>query len=139
MPVSFLIIDDDTDDIDMFREALGEVDNEIECWSESDAQQALDVLLEYHAPYPNVIFLDVNMPSITGWDVLEKLKKRDRTRHIPIVMYSTSSHRRDIDKSVQMGADYFLVKPSVYSTLKNQLQQIIRHVRNGIPLGHLRQ
>ena len=138
MPVSFLIIDDDTDDIELFREALREVDDEIECQGESDAQHALDGLLDGHSRYPNVIFLDVNMPSVTGWEVLEKLKKLDNTRHIPVVMYSTSSHTRDIDKSSQMGADYFLVKPSVYSTLKNQLLQIICHVKNGIPLDHLR-
>ena len=82
-----------------------------------------------------MIFVDVNMPSITGWDVLQKLKADDRTREIPVVMYSTSSHVRDIDKSAKMGADYFLVKPSIYTTLKNQLRRIIHHIKEGIPLS----
>lgn len=128
--ISFLIIDDDDDDIDLFREALREVDASVECWAEQNAQRALDTLQSGLSQMPTAIFLDVNMPVVTGWEVLQRLKIGERTREVPVIMYSTSSLKRDIEKAREMGAMRFMIKPSLFSALKNELQSVLRQIKD---------
>lgn len=129
--ISILIIDDDYDDIDLFREALGEVDHTVQCVGENDARLAVAKLADGQLAVPSLIFLDVNMPIVTGWEILERLKTIERIKSVPVIMYSTSSLKRDIDKAKDLGAACFIVKPCLYTELIKQVADIIKNVRKG--------
>ncbi|SMF64607.1 response regulator [Pseudobacteriovorax antillogorgiicola] len=61
---------------------------------------------------PKMVLLDINMPGLDGFDVLNELKQRDILCEIPtIVMLSTSNSKEDIEKSLDLGADAFWPKP----------------------------
>lgn len=131
MAINFLLIDDDEDDRILFCEALGDINDAIECNTESSGRKALAKLGSQEFGMPDVIFLDINMPSISGWDVLTKLKRDKRYQDIPVIMYSTSNIEADVEKAQQHGASSFITKPSDFKQLKEILRVIVDHVERG--------
>ena len=130
MPIHFFLIDDDADDRELFQEALSEVDDSIEFETCSDAREALTLLASDGAVVPDVVFLDANLPKMSGWECLEYLKASPDTKDIPVVMYSTSSYQRDIDRAMDSGAVWFFTKPSSFEDLKRLLTVVIACVKN---------
>jgi CheY-like chemotaxis protein len=128
MANEFLLVDDDSDDSELFCEALHEVDNSVHCHFALDGQDALNKLPSLA---PDVIFLDINMPGMNGWDCLNKLKSDPDCKHIPVIMYSTSSHKTEVEKAFDMGAHSFFSKPSDYKQLKKVLRELIDKINDG--------
>ncbi len=122
--VTFLLADDDADDKTLFCEALSEIDPAIVCHTASDGKEALQILSEQQIMKPNIIFLDINMPVMDGWQCLVKLKEHNTHKDIPVIMYSTSSYQRDIEQALEGGAFCFFTKPSDYRELRNILRLI---------------
>jgi CheY-like chemotaxis protein len=122
--ITFLLADDDADDKTLFCEALAEIDSSIICHTASDGKEALALLSENQIKKPNIIFLDINMPVMDGWQCLGKLKSHNQHRDIPVIMYSTSSYQRDIELALESGAFCFFTKPSDYRELRKILRLI---------------
>jgi len=59
---------------------------------------------------PDIILLDLILPGLTGYEVLEKIRNTDETRHIPIIVFSVLGESKDIDKAIEMGANYYRTK-----------------------------
>src|SRR5687767_891638 len=133
MAMKFLLIDDDSDDRVLFREALQEVSPDAICVTESDGRKALSNLFNPSTQRPDVIFVDVNMPKISGWDCLTQIKSQEKTKDIPVFMYSTSSHERDIKKASNGGAACLITKPEDFTELKNCLTEIIKLFEDKVP------
>src|SRR6188472_3184977 len=111
MPKHILLIDDDADDIDLFKEALLEADTLATFDYFNDAGQLLTDFKKL-AKLPDIIFLDINMATISGWDCLHYLKESHYLENIPVIMYSTSSHRKEVEQAILEGAWGFVTKPS---------------------------
>jgi CheY-like chemotaxis protein len=124
----FLLIDDDKDDRELFVEAVESFDSQITGYMAVDGQQALDLLESLSDGLPDIIFLDINMPVMNGWHCLKALKHDERYRHIPVIMYSTSSHQREVDIAIDLGALCFCVKPEKFSTMKHILEIVHHHL-----------
>jgi CheY-like chemotaxis protein len=127
MVKKFLLIDDDTDDRELFSEALASVSPVIVCDVAADAQEALDKLGSKEIEPPDMIFLDINLPVMTGWQFLSSLKSQEDYRNIPVIMYSTSSNQRDRDIAKDLGALCFITKPSAFKKLQNTLDIIVSY------------
>ena len=83
------------------------------------------VMLQQEVQYtPDFIFLDVNMPKMNGVDCLRELKRIKRLEDTKIFMYSTSSEKSTVDKTLKLGANEFIVKPTKTTELKEKLSQI---------------
>lgn len=121
----FFIVDDDIDDQELFIEAVSEVDNSIKCLSASNCEDALDKLKNGKMPLPDVIFLDLNMPRLNGKQCLAELKKAANLRHIPVIIYTTSSEKRDIEETSKLGAAHFLTKPNKFEELCKALTYVV--------------
>lgn len=117
----FLLADDDQDDADFFHEAL--VGKPILSHYARNGLEALHKLKTLEEK-PHLIFLDINMPVMNGWQCLKALKENEECKHIPVIIYSTSSHQRDIDIARNMGALCFFTKPDNFSELRNSLHLI---------------
>ena len=120
-----LLIDDDLDDAELFKEALAEADSTAFFEYQEDGKQALKTLSLQQVQLPDIIFLDINMPSISGWECLKALKADDELKEIPVIMYSTSSHKREIGIAEELGAADFIIKPHDYNELKEKLINVI--------------
>ena len=122
----FLLADDDIDDIRLFCEALAMVDSSITCYCAANGEEALDHLGKEETP--SIIFLDINMPRMNGWQCLEKLKATQEYRHIPVLVYSTSKKENDINTALDLGALCFFAKPNTFSELKSILEVIAANI-----------
>ena len=108
---SLLLVDDDIDDQDIFRTALSEVAQSIVFHTANNGEEALRQL-ENSSAYPDIIFLDINMPILNGFDTLVQIKQHERLKHIPVFIYSTSVRQEDIDRARELGARDCIKKPS---------------------------
>src|SRR5512138_3169396 len=99
-----LLIDDDRDDAELFKEALAEIDAAIYFEYYEDSKTGLKMLLDRHTNLPDLIFLDINMPIISGWQCLSEFKKAEHLKHIPVIMFTTSSQPREKEAAKELGA-----------------------------------
>ncbi len=120
-----LLIDDDQEDAELFSDALDELEMEFVVAHYYDGTKGLEKLREKEIPLPDIIFLDINMPHINGWDCLRELKSIAHIKRIPIVMYSTSSFDKQIVEPADVGASAFLTKPNHFGELKAELFSLL--------------
>ena len=125
----FALADDDADDAELFVEALAAINPGISCDYAPNGKVLLDKMRNQRTELPDIIFLDINMPEMNGWDSLSELKKHSSLRDIPVVMYSTSSTHRDMLVARKMGANYFYTKPDSFRELKSFLENLIENPR----------
>jgi CheY-like chemotaxis protein len=129
MAIEFLLVDDDSDDSDLIFEVLNEIDSSIKYTYAMDGPEALTMLEEGYTP--SIIFLDINMPGMNGWQCLSKFKANGRFKNIPVVMYSTSSYQHEIEKAFELGALAFFTKPNHYSLLKKNIKVVLDALSTG--------
>jgi CheY-like chemotaxis protein len=123
--MNVLIIDDDQDDVDLFKEAVYELSTGISCWSAQDGCKAYKMLTEDLVVLPDFIFLDVNMPIMGGQECLVKIKATPKLKSIPVFMYSTTRNDIEILQYQKMGAEDFIVKPAEFGKLKGLIKSIL--------------
>jgi len=95
----------------------------------SDGQQALDYLFRQgiysnpeDSPRPNLILLDLRLPKVDGIEVLEKVRKNDALRCIPIVILTTSETEADITKAYDLNVNSYLVKPLDFNNFSKMME-----------------
>jgi CheY-like chemotaxis protein len=122
--IRILLIDDDEDDRDLFAAAVQETSPEHLCETAVNGQEGLK-LLEEMSELPDLIFLDLNMPLMHGFECLRLLKEHVVWRDIPVIIYSTSSNRADVERAAELGASAYLSKPNEYAHLCIKLKNIL--------------
>jgi CheY-like chemotaxis protein len=121
-----LVVDDDPDDRDIFREVLSEISSSIQYEEATNGKDALQVLEKLKEKgLPDYIFLDLNMPMLNGKQCLREIRKDIDLLHIPIIIYTTSTREEDIKETKKLGAAFFLTKPEKFNELKNAISFII--------------
>ncbi len=115
---SILLVDDDKDDQQFFKEALEEVEPGAHCTIANNGLEALEKLDK--EPAPSIIFLDLNMPVMNGYELLTILKEKKQTK-IPVVILTTSNDPAEKYQTLKMGANFFLTKASSFAGIKSQL------------------
>jgi CheY-like chemotaxis protein len=110
-----LLADDDRDDFEVFKEAL----------DEADCEAVFEYFNNPMSSRPDLIFLDLNMPVMNGWQCLARLKNMSGFEDIPVIMYTTSSHFRDLEIAKDLNAHGVITKPSSPRILMRVLKRII--------------
>ena len=129
MSISILLVDDDLDDAELFCDALVAADPDFKCHAARNGREALDLLDKILIP--SLIFLDLNMPVMNGWDCLKLLKSNALYKNIPVLMYSTSSNQNEKAIAADLGALGFITKPDDYGELKRILKVLTLQIKNG--------
>lgn len=76
---------------------------------------------------PDLIFLDLLLPGMSGFDVLDGLKKSDKTKDIPVILLSNLGEREDIKRGLDLGATSFLIKASMtVDSIVSEASRILR-------------
>jgi CheY-like chemotaxis protein len=119
------LIDDDMDDVELFREALEEVNPSISLQYANDGYEAVKNLTERKSALPDLIFLDISMPTFSGLQCLASFKKDEQLKDLPVIMYSTSSQEREIRTARELGASAFVTKPNDFKVLKRLLSLVL--------------
>ena len=121
--LSCLLIDDDRDDQEIFKLALQDVNEEVFCLTADDGIKGLQMLQPETNFTPTYIFLDLNMPRMTGRDCLNAIKSDPLLADIPVVIYSTSSDPKDMRDTKELGAAGYVVKQYSIASLKEMLRR----------------
>jgi CheY-like chemotaxis protein len=109
--MTLLYIDDDPDDLDLLYSILMDIDPEIRYIPFQRGKEAMSYL-ELATDLPDMIFLDINMPAMNGKQCLAEIRKHARLKHLPVIMYTTSSEEGEIKECYKLGATDFLIKPN---------------------------
>ncbi len=117
--------DDDQEDLDFFREIVDAIDDTVVVHTQSTGQQLMKAL-NNPPPTPHLIFLDINMPGMNGFDVLKKVRGSENHKGLPIVIFSTSGDEDAIKKSRELGATFYVQKSSVFDQLKKSIEHALK-------------
>ncbi|QOG01322.1 response regulator [Flavobacterium sp. MDT1-60] len=120
-----LVIDDDPEDIEIFSEAINSFNENITITSSTDAFIALEDLKKAEN-LPDIIFLDLQMPRLTGKDFLEKLNEDSKLQNIPVVVLSGQSDAIAKDMYQKIGVRNYICKPNSYKELIEELREILQ-------------
>jgi len=96
--------------------------------TECNPLEAVRFLSELDDAFPSVIFLDLVMPQMTGYEFLEKIKRKPELENIPIVLLTSKEELEHMVKSYELGADYFMSKPTTKKQLLFALKTVLKDV-----------
>jgi len=129
---AILLVEDSPADVEIARRALRESAAPVELIVVRDGQEALDYLLREgrHAAdaawrMPDLVLLDLNLPRLTGRDVLQRLRGTEAFRSVPVVVLTTSKRPEDVRDLYAAGANTYIEKPQDF----NQFVEVLRTVR----------
>ncbi len=110
-----LLVEDSPGDVRLTKEAFRDANSSIQLHVAADGVEAMAFLkregVHVHAPRPDLILLDLNLPKMDGREVLAHIKEDNSLKTIPTVILTTSEAEADIVKSYELQANCYLTKP----------------------------
>jgi CheY-like chemotaxis protein len=107
-----VIADDDQDDVEIFQDAVVEVDCSVNVTVAKDGKKLFEILSEM--PKPDAILLDLNMPSKSGKECLQEIRAIEGLSDVPVLILSTSNFKEDVRFCLEKGANGYYVKPQTF-------------------------
>ncbi len=127
-PLEILLVEDDPGDVAMTKEALGESKMHVNLRVVSDGEEAVSYLRRV-APFedaarPDLVLLDLNLPRLSGREVLAVVKADPDLLRIPVVVLTTSEAEEDVVRSYDLHANAYVTKPVGFSSFVSVVHQI---------------
>lgn len=126
-----LLVDDNPDDIMIAKRAFSKCEIRNKVYVTEDGEEAIQFLRkqgEYKdVPTTGLVLLDLNMPKVNGFEVLETIKSDKDFKKIPIIVLTSSSRPEDIDRAYKLGANSFIVKPAAFEDFVEAVMEIKRY------------
>jgi CheY-like chemotaxis protein len=122
--VTILLVEDDPGHARLIEKNLrrSKISNEIV--KVGDGQQALDYVSRDEHPSPLLVLLDLNLPVLDGYQVLERMKADERTRRIPVVILTTTDDRREVSRCYDLGCSVYVTKPVDYQQFSEAIRKL---------------
>lgn len=105
-----ILVEDDPDDVYLFENTLSAVNNNFDLTVLESGEALLDFFHNAKIQEDMLVLLDLNLPKMSGLDVLEVLKKENQVNRNIIVVFSTSKYEKDIDDAYELGAKSYISK-----------------------------
>ncbi|MEA3356147.1 MAG: response regulator [Candidatus Bipolaricaulota bacterium] len=113
--IKILVVEDNPDDVTIIKRAMRKSELKSELYFANDGEEALNFLFHEDkfedSPRPDLILLDLNLPKIRGLEVLDRVKKDDRLRRIPVIVLTVSDAEEDMARAYDSGAASYMTKP----------------------------
>lgn len=123
--LSILLIEDDEDDVFFFCDVLKEINIEVSLHHTLNGLEAMKYMNRMKHKRPQLIFTDLNMPLMSGWEFLKQIKTNEDLRDIPIIVLSTASDSETRKQLLDMGASSFFTKPPTVEAMKNIVERAL--------------
>lgn len=128
--VTILLVEDDAGHAGLIKRNLkrAKITNDV-VWLE-DGQSAVDYLMnegdyaDAAHPSPLLVLLDLNLPSLNGFQVLERMKSSEVTRHIPVIILTTTEDSVEVHKCYELGANVYITKPVDYDDFSEAIRRL---------------
>jgi two-component system, chemotaxis family, response regulator Rcp1 len=127
--IRIVIIEDNPADLRLFKEALRFFEIEAEVTHFPDGVTAVATIQSQQAPWnppPDLVFLDLNMPRVSGFDVLTMLRSTPAYAETPVAIFTSSQAPADIDRAEELRASRFLQKPTSLRDFFNVVSSTVR-------------
>ncbi|MBI4657831.1 MAG: response regulator [Verrucomicrobia bacterium] len=125
-----LLVDDNRNDLDLIRRIFESQKVGCPIVIIADGVEALDYLFcrgqysERTSGNPVAVLLDLKMPRVDGFEVLQQIKGDPKLKTIPVVIFTSSNQSDDVGRCYEMGANAYVVKPVEYKELADRVKQI---------------
>jgi CheY-like chemotaxis protein len=119
---SIVLADDDSDDIEIFKDSLNEVQSDIQLESVSNGKQLMELISHF---LPDLLFIDLDMPVKNGLECLVEIRSNPKMEELPVIVFSSTTRPANIQTAYEMGAHLFLIKSSSYEEYKSALKAIL--------------
>ena len=133
-----LLVEDNQGDITLFKTAIVGVGKEYEIEIAKDGEEAMKVLMgltNSNASFrPNLVFLDLNLPKVDGFQVLKLIREREELRHLPVVVFSSSDAQADIIKAYELNANAYVIKPIQFNDYSLRIAETLEYWLNIVML-----
>ena len=130
-----LYAEDDLDDFESLVDALEQLTDKYQIVNAKNGTEVISMLQnDFSEHHPSVVILDLNMPLMDGKEVLAWMKSEEEFRHIPVMVFTTSSREEDV-RMCQSHKCTFFRKPTLYRDLLH-VAQIIFDMSNGVTDEH---
>ena len=129
-PETILLVEDDPGHARLIERNLHRAHITNEFVTLSDGQQAVDYLFKEHTyagathVMPLLLLLDLNLPGLDGYQVLTRLKADARTRHIPVIILTTTDEPYEIERCYALGCNVFVTKPVEYTQFAEAIRML---------------
>jgi len=110
--------DDDTDDLMLFEMSANKIGAEAHLFDNGDAM--LD-MMRNPPPMPTIVFVDLNMPKKSGYEVIEEIRNELEMKTLPVVVLSTAADNSSVEKCRNAGASYYIQKPTSMDKLRSAI------------------
>ena len=124
---ALIMVDDDEEDVLMLRTAARRSGHDVRILHLPGGLALLDAVDQATLPERCVVLLDLNMPAMDGFTVLQRLRRRPRGELLPVVVYTTASDQVQVDRAYASGANAFLTKPSSLGETATVMGAVITH------------
>lgn len=121
MPKNILYVEDNQDAVTFFSRVVNKL-GDYNFVTREDGTSAIDLLEDKKGFEPEMILLDINLPGMNGFEILQYVRSKTMYKHIPVIMFTSSDDEGDVKKSYEYGANAYLVKPDSLQSLKEVLQ-----------------
>jgi CheY-like chemotaxis protein len=124
--VCVLLVEDNPLDVRIFHKAFPTEEGKCRIVTKNNGAEAFEYLRELlhtdKTALPQLIISDINMPAMSGYELLEKLKADEELKNIPFIVYSGSSNERDVQLAYDLHAASYIIKPFDVSQIKQNMQ-----------------
>jgi CheY-like chemotaxis protein len=128
VPIEVLLVEDSPGDVRLTQEVFRDANKSIRLHVASDGVEAMEFLrregAHAHAPRPDLILLDLNLPRMDGREVLVEIKKDEDLKGIPTIILTTSDAEVDVAQSYHLHANCYLKKPVQLEDFENLVRSI---------------
>lgn len=130
-----LVVEDSNEDYEALRRSFRQSSIKTHLHRCETGRHALEYL-EQCLPTctPSLILLDLNLPGIDGRQVLQTVKEDPRLQHLPVIVLTTSSYRKDIEECYRLGANGYMVKAMDVQRFKESMHVLIQYWFNTVTL-----
>ena len=133
MQKPILLVEDDLVDASTAKQALEDLRVKNPVIHKTDGEEALDYLQNPDNPMPALILLDLNMPKISGIELLEVLKKDPHLQYIPVVVLTVSKYEQDKLDTFDLGVAGYVIKAVDYDDFLRAMDIVVRYwIWNGL-------
>jgi CheY-like chemotaxis protein len=124
--LKILLVEDNLIELMKMKRTVSFLKLEHQITEAKNAEIALEIL-EDNNELPDIILLDLNMPKISGVELLSILKSREEFRHIPTVILTTSNNQKDLEECYRIGVSGYILKPLKYEAYVKKIEQVLSY------------
>ena len=122
--VTILLVEDDPGHARLIEKNLRRANLTNSIVTVTDGQQAIDYLFNNGRAQSLLVLLDLNLPVLDGYQVLERMKADERTKRIPVIILTTTDDTREISRCYELGCNVYITKPVDYEQFSEAIRKL---------------